>query len=147
MNMASYDVIGRSYFIKLPAYIQNKNATVNIQNADKFCFLYFLSYVRKPPNTKNPNRPTHYEKDLVNFDVSGLKFLLPVKQVPKFENQNEEFSVNAYALDEEKEKSRENKVNLFPVYTSPHRNRKHHANLLLIRSGEQSHYVVIKSLS
>ena len=146
MNVATYDVIGGSSFIELPAYIQNKKATVNINTDDK-CFLYSLSYVRKPPVTKEPNQPYHYKKDLANFNVDGLKFPLPIKQIPKFENQNPEFSVNVYAIDEEKEKSRTNKVNLFPVYTSPHRNRKHHANLLLIRSGEKSHFVVIKSLS
>ena len=46
-----------------------------------------------------------------------------------------------------RKKIRANKVNLFPLYTSSHMNRKHHANFLLIRSGEKSHYVVIKSLS
>ena len=79
--------------------------------------------------------------------LTGSNSHSPWKQIPKFEKQNEDFSVNVYALDEEKEKSRTNKVNLFSVYTSSHRNREYHANLLLIRSGEQSHYVVIKSLS
>ena len=69
-----------------------------------------------------------------------------MKQIPKFENQNKDFSVNVYALNEEKRESRENQVKLYPVYTLPHRNRKHYANLLLIKSGEKSHYVVIKSL-
>ena len=147
VNVATYDVIGGSSFIELPTYIKNKKAAVNIQNDDEKCFLFCLSYVRNPPNSNVPNRAFHYKKDLVNFNVDGLKFPLPIKQIPKFENQNPEFSVNVYAVDEEKGKSRVNKVNMFPVYTSPHRNRKHHANLLLIRSGEQSHYVVIKSLS
>ena len=39
VNIASYDVIGGSSFIELPAYIQNKKATVNIKNTDdEFCF-------------------------------------------------------------------------------------------------------------
>ena len=147
VNVATYDVVGGSSFIELPMYIKNKMACVNIENTDEFCFLYNLSYVRNPPNSKDANRPNHYKKDLVNFNVDGLKFTLPVKQIAKFENQNEEFSVNVYALDEEKEKSRENQVNLYPVYTSPHRNRKHHANLLLIKSENKSHYALIKSLS
>ena len=147
VNVASYDVIGGSSFIELPAYIKNKKATVNIKNDDEKCFLYSLSYVRKPPNSDNPNRAFHYKKDLQNFNSDGLKFPLPIKQIPKFENRNEDFSVNVFAVDEEKIKCRENKVNLFPVHTTTHRNRKYHANLLLIRSGEQSHYVVIKSLS
>ena len=147
VNIATYDVIGGSSFVELPAYVQNKKATVNVKNADEFCFLYCLSYVRKPLNSGNPNRAFHYKKDLKNFNLDGLKFPLPIKQISKFEKQNPDFSVNVYAVDEMKEKSRKNKVNLFPIYTSPHRNRQHHANLLLIRSGKQSHYVVITSLS
>ena len=147
MNVATYDVIGESSFIELPSYIRNKKATVNIKNTDDRCFLFCLSYVRKPPNSNVPNRAFHYEKDLQNFNVDGLKFPLPIKQISKFENQNKDFSVNVYSVDEKKDKSHENKVNLYPVYTSPHRNRKHHANLLLIKSEQKSHYVVIKSLS
>ena len=148
MNVATYDVIGGSSFVELPTYIKNKMACVNSKNTDdEFCFLYSLSYVRNPQNSDNPNRPSNYKKDLKNFDIDGLKFPLPVKQIPKFEKQNEDFSVNVYALDEMKEKSRKNKGNMFPIYTSPHRNRKRHANLLLIESKGKSHFVVIKSLS
>ena len=50
VNVATYDVIGGSSFIELPAYIKNKQACVNIRNDDELCFLYCLSYVRKPPN-------------------------------------------------------------------------------------------------
>ena len=150
LNVATYDVIGGSSFIELPAYIKNKKVTVNIKNDDDRCFLFCLSYVRKPV-AANTNNPSSYKKDLVNFNIDGLKFPLPVKQILKFENQNKDFSVNVYALDEKKEKSRVNKVNLYPVYTSPHRNRKHHANLLLMKSEnkseQKSHFVVIKSLS
>ena len=38
-------------------------------------------------------------------------------------------------------------MNSYPIYTSKHRSRKYHANLLLIKSQEKSHYVVIRSLS
>ena len=147
VNVASYDVIGGSSFIELPAYIKNKKATVNIKNDDQKCFLFCMSYIRKPPNSNVPSKPYHYKKDLTNFDTAGLKFPLPVKQIPKFENQNRDFLVNVFGLDEKKGKSRKNKVNLFPLYSSPHRNRKHHANLLLIKSEQKSHYVLITSLS
>ena len=72
---------------------------------------------------------------------------MAVKQIPKFEKQNQEFSVNVYALDEIKSKSRDNKVILFPLYNTKERNRKYHANLLLVSSGDKRHYVVIKNLS
>ena len=46
LNVATYDVIGGSSFIELPAYIKNKMACVNIQNDDDKCFL-FLSKLRQ----------------------------------------------------------------------------------------------------
>ena len=42
LNVATYDVIGGSSFIELPAYIKNKKATVNIKNmmmTDVFFFV------------------------------------------------------------------------------------------------------------
>ena len=33
---------------------------------------------------------------------------------------------------------------MFPLYNTKERNRKYHANLLLVTSGEKRHYVVIK---
>ena len=114
------------------------------------CLLYslsYVSYVRKPPNTDNPNRPYHYKKDLTNFNTIGLTFPTPVKQIPRFESQNPDSSVNVYGLLGKYEQDRKNRVRLYPMYTSPHRNRKHHANLLLLKNETHAHYVVIKSLS
>ena len=81
VNVATYDVIGGSSFIELPAYIRNKIATVNIKNDDEklFPIVLFDRYVRNPPNSENPNRPNQYKKDLVNFNVNGLKFPLTNK--------------------------------------------------------------------
>ena len=67
--------------------------------------------------------------------------------IKKFETQNKEFSVNVHALDSSKERSRDNKVIMFPLYNTKERNRKYHANLLLVASGDKRHYVVIKNLS
>ena len=47
VNVATFDVIGGSSFIELPAYIQNKKATVNVKNADEFFFILFV--VREEP--------------------------------------------------------------------------------------------------
>ena len=103
VNVASYDVLWGSLFIELPAYIQNQKVTVNNKNADKFCFLYCLSYVRKL-GFENPNRTCLYKEDLRNFNVDGVKFPLAVKQIPEFENQNKYSSVSVYAVDETEKK-------------------------------------------
>ena len=38
-------------------------------------------------------------------------------------------------------------VKLIPLYTTPERNRKYHANLLQIGTSQKPHYVVISNMS
>ena len=122
LNFASYDNIGSSTHTPLPKYIQSKKATVNIKNKDDKNFLYCLSYVRKPV-VEHAQIPSQYVKDLNNFDISGIKFPVTLKEIEKFEQQNIDFSVNVYKLDKNVDKE----VKLIPLYTTPERNRKYHA--------------------
>ena len=136
LNIATFDVIGGSSNPPLPKYIQSKNATVNIKSKDDKNFLYCLSYIRKPAQI-----PSQYTKDLNNFDNSGMKFPVTWNQIAEFEQQNPDFSVNVFKLDKKKE------INLIPLYTSPERNRKYHANLLQIGNNQKPHYVVINNMN
>ena len=138
LNIATYDVIGGSTHTPLPEYIQRKNATVNIKSKDNKNFLYCLSYVKKPV-VEHAQRPSHYTKELKNFDISGIKFPVTLNQIEKFEQQNPDFSVNVFKLDKE--------INLIPLYMTPERKRKYHANLLQIGTIQKPHYAVIKNMS
>ena len=140
LNIATYDIVGGSTHTPLPKYIQSKNATVNIKNKDDKNFLYCLSYVRKPV-VEHAQRPSKYIKYLNNFDISGIKFPVTLNQIEKFEQQNSDFSVNVFKLDKKKE------INLIPLYTTPERNRKYHANLLQIGNKQKPHYVVINNMN
>ena len=113
---------------------------MNIKNKDDKNFLYCLSYVRKPV-VKDAQRPSQYTKDLNNFDISGIKFPVTLNQIAKFEQRNPDFSVNVYKLDKKKE------IKLIPLYSTPERKRKYHANLLQIGNSQKPHYVVINNLS
>ena len=140
LNIATFDVIGGSSNPPLPKYIQDKKATVNIMSKDTKNFLYCLSYVRKPV-VEHAQRPSKYIKDLNNFDISGIKFPVTLNQIEKFEQQNPDFSVNVFKLDKKKE------INLIPLYTTPERQRKYHANLLQIGISQKPHYVVISNMN
>ena len=140
MSIATYDNIGGSTHTHLPKYIQSKKATVNIKNKDNKNCPYCISYVRKPV-VEHAQRPSQYITDLNNFDISGIKFPVTLNQIAKFEQQNPDLSVNVYKLDKKKE------VNLIPLYTTPERNRKFHANLLQIGNSRKPHYVVISNMS
>ena len=114
LNIATFDVIGGSSNPPLPKYVQSKKATVNINSKDDMNFLYCLSYVRKPV-AKHAQRPSHYTGKLNNFDISGIKFTVTLNQIEKFEQQNPDFSVNVFKLDEQVDKD----VKMIPLYTSP----------------------------
>ena len=142
LNIATYDAVGGSTHTLLPKYIQSKNATVNIKNKDEKNFLYCLSYVRKPV-VKDAQRPSHYTKDLNNFDISGIKFPVTLNQIEQFEQRNPDFSVNVFKHDKKVDKN----VKLIPLYTTPERKRKYHANWLQIGNSQKPHYVVISNMS
>ena len=147
LQVATYDRIGGSSYVPLPKYIQSETATINVKNvADENCFQYSVLYTKLQP-ASNPQRPDQYKKHLGELDMTGIRTPVEITQLRKFEKQNKEFSVNVYALDSSKERSRDNKVIMFPLYNTKERNRKYHTNLLLISSGDKRHYVIIKSLS
>ena len=116
LNIASYDNIEGSTHTPLSKYIQSKKATLNIKNKDDKNFLYCLTYVRKPV-VEHVQRPSQYAKDLNNFDISGIKFPVTLNEIAKFEQQNPDFSVNVYKLDENVDKE----VKLIPLYTTSER--------------------------
>ena len=142
LNIATYDVIGGSTYTPLPKFIQRRNATVNIKSKDNKNFLYCLSYVRKPI-VEHAQRPSKYIKDLNNFNVSGIKFPVTSNQIAKFEQKNPDFSMNVYKLDKKVDKE----VKLIPLYETPERNKKYHANLLQTGNSQNPHYVVISNMS
>ena len=142
LNISTYDNIGGSTYTSLPKYIQIKKATVNIKNKDNKNFLFCLSYVRKPV-VKNAQRPLQYIKDLINFDISGIKFPVTLNQIVKFEQQNPDFSVNVYTL----YKKVDQEVKLIQLSSSPEQNRMYQANLLQIGNSRKPHYVVIDNMT
>ena len=141
LNIATYDIVGGTTHTPLPKYIQSKNATVNIKNKDDKNFLYCLSYIQNNLLSGTWAETVEIHTDLNNFEISGIKFPVTLNQIEKFEQQNQDFSVNVFKLDKKRE------INLIPLYTTPERNRKYHANLLQIGNKQTPHYVVINNMS
>ena len=69
---------------------------------------------------------------MAELNYEGLEFSLKITDVPKLEKMNPDISINILFY--------ENR-NPFPLYNSPHRNRKRHVHLLLIMNEkkERSH--------
>ena len=89
-----------SSYIPTPPSILKKQAIINVNNHDNRCFEYAILSCLYPPKS-NPLNVYSYTKykNTLNFD--GIPFPVQVKDIPKFEKQNPEISVNVISLDPE----------------------------------------------
>jgi len=90
--------LGGSTYILTPPSIAKKKVVINIQNEDNRCFEWSVLSSLYPAES-NPHRVNNYSKyqNALNFD--GIDFPVQVKQIPKFETQNPDISVNVISLD------------------------------------------------
>ena len=73
------------------------------------------------------------------LNTTGLQFPLKFSDTPKFETMNPIISVNVLVYENNE---------VFPLYASKHRDRKHHVNLLMISNSEgKFHYLLVRDLS
>ena len=101
-----------------------KEAIINVINHDNRCFEYAILLCLHPPKN-NPTRVYSYTKYLGTLNFDGISFPVKVKDIPKFEKQNSEISVNVISQDPD--------TKGYSIdYASAERQRRHHVNLLLL---------------
>ena len=141
LDIARFNPIGGSSFIPSPDCIKNTHCCLNIQNEDELCFLYCVAAsALKIDYKKQPHRTHHYLNAIKDFNIDGLTFPLPPNQIPKFEKQNQDYSVNVFYLDEETN-------TIMPMKLTKERERKYHVDLLLLSEEDKRHYILIRNLS
>ena len=138
LKMVEYEPMAAAKFIPLPAVLKNKKAILNIKNGDDKCFVYCVLAVLHPVE-KNAQRVQKYTDYVGQLNLRGLKFPLSVKQIPKFERQNEEISVNVFTWTGTK---------ILQVRISTFFDREYNIDLLLTteKNGNQ-HYALIKNFN
>ena len=112
---------------------------MNVQNRDLYCFRWSILSCLYPAKD-NPHRVSNYTKYENTLNFEGINFPVQVKDIPKFEKQNPNISVNVISLDPDKS-------GFCIEYLSPERQRCHHINLLLLTDTDTAHYVWIKHFS
>ena len=143
ISFASYRPMQGSSYIYIPNELLRKQAVLNIFKMSTIITAYFyaiLANIHPVGRNSHPKLAQNYSKFMAELKYEGLEFPLKITDVPKLEKMNPDISINVLFY--------ENR-NPFPVYNSPHRNRKHHVNLLLIMDEKNgtSHYLLIRSLS
>ena len=125
---------GGSTYVKTPKRIADKRAVVNVRNDkpwDNKCFIWaILSCLRDEEVPDNKHQLCHYRDHETTLNVEGITFPVPLNQIPHFENQNPDISVNVITIDGYDEF--EGKYSFCIDYESPHRNRTRKVNLLFL---------------
>ncbi len=126
----------------LPKKIKDKKACINIYSKDQRCFLWSV-IAGLYPVEKHVDRVSSYKPHEQDFNVAGLDFPMPIKQIGKFEEMNN-VSVSVYGYNHEEE-------TVFPLRISGkvvnEDAKARHVDLLMLQNGEESHYVLIKNFS
>ena len=122
--------------LPLPDWLARKKAIINPQNKDDECFKWAVIAVLEWSNIKfNPECISNLMKFAGNYDWSGLKFPLAIKDINVFE-MNNDISINVL--------SAENK-DIYICRKGIRRDSE--INLLLISEDGKLHYTAVKSLS
>ena len=142
-------VLGKSY-IKLPKVLIDKKACINIKNNDDKCFEYCLRAHKLYDSikAKDKNEVYHYlEKKHPNLikRPEGITFPITTDDIHKYEELNN-IQINVFSLDGYDDESKDIKNFIQQEYKS-NIHRQEVVNLLLIREGDLSHYVLIKNIS
>ena len=118
-------------YIDFPQQIKRKQACVNIKNLDNQCFEWVILSAMHPVDRRDKNdRVSKYKKRESEFNFPGIDFPVALKDVAKFEQQNN-ISVNVYAL------TRNNwKFNAVSLHLTSHK-REIHVDLLRV----EDHYI------
>ena len=126
---------GSSYLL-LPEWLACKKVIINPINEDQECFKWAVIVASRWEDIdRNPQRISKLKKFEVDFDWSGIGFLVSFRDIKGFEFRNQ-ISINILAIEGRQ------------IYICRKgSNYERVINLMLIMESNRKHYVVIKSLS
>ena len=127
-----------SNYIKIPL---RSNAILNIENNDKYCFLWSILASLHPCNDNHPNRVSNYKQYFDELNIQGFDFSRGFRccDVPKF-NELNNLSGNIFELNFYQDQNQW-KHKLIPIEIS-----KNDSDRVIDLAIYKNHYVLIKKL-
>ena len=100
IHIIYYKPIKGGSYIPLPDFIMRKKSIINVQNKDNKCFLWsILRYLH--PVQINETRLTDIRKYENDLNFKGIDFPVKLKDIPKFENQNQNLpGINVFSVND-----------------------------------------------
>ena len=134
VNFHQLNLTRGSSYLPLPDWLARRKAIVNPNNDDEECFKWSVIAAEKV-GMKDPQRVSNLRKFTDNYDWSGSEFPVSIKDIGKFETNNN-ISVNVLAVEGK------------DIYIHRKgRRRGREINLLMVSEDGINHYTAIKSLS
>ena len=141
IHVNKYRPLRGSSYIPLPKSIQNRKATINIQNKnDDMCFIYCLGrrFDPNPQSNHLENVSKHLKQVCVDLGFDKINCPVTKKDIPKIEKEFN-ITVNVFG---------HNDGEIFPIHVNKKMTDKSkHINLLLTSKEEMNHYVWIKEFN
>ena len=135
INIHRLNLMRGSSYIPLPDWLVKKKAILNPKNLDMKCFKWSLIAALKWEEiNRDHQRVSKLRRYEDEFDWSGIRYPVSVKDINKFETRNR-IGVNVLALNGKT-----------PYICRKGGDYDRVANLMMIEDGEKKHYVTIKSL-
>ena len=127
-----------SNYVKIPL---RSNAILNIENKDKYCFLWSILAYLHPCNSSHPNRVSNYRQYFNELNIQDFDFTNGFKcsDVHKF-NEVNNLSVNIFELNFHQDQNQW-KHKLIPIEIS-----KNNTDRIIDLAIYRNHYVLIKKL-
>ena len=135
ININPYNPLSASSYIELPGNLADKKAIINVKNEnDNECFKWAVTSAVFPAKEHGERISKQMKKDSEKFDWTGIEFPVSLKQIDKFEKQNN-YAINVFGYE---------KV-VYPLRISKKKDQV--INLLLVADEETNHYCWIKNMS
>ena len=139
ININPYNPLSASSYIKLPKKLYEKNAIINVKNEnDHECFKWAVTSAVFPAKEHGERLSKQMRKDSEKFDWTGIEFPVSLKQIDKFENQNN-YAINVLGY--------EGVVYPLRISKKNEHSCEQVINLLLIANEETNHFCWIKNMS
>ena len=127
-----------SNYVKTPL---RSNSILNIENIDKYCFIWSILVNLHPCNINHPNRVSNFKQYFEELNIQGINFSegFRCSDVHKF-NELNNFSINIFELNFHQDQNKW-KHKLIPVEVS-----KNDSDRIIDLLIYKNHYDLIKKL-
>lgn len=117
VEVNKYEPLGGSTYIKLPKFLIDKRAIINVKNDDDQCFKWAVLSALYP-TANHPERLNNYLRYANELNFTGIEFPMKINKIGKFENLNVNISINLYHFDSKAK-------TVYPLYLTKAIKRNH----------------------